>query len=303
MKLMSRLICCARVSWLGLSMLLGAGAQTAWANTEPVQGKDPGQVLFQRHGCANCHGADGATTVSRYVPVLKGKSADYIVSNALAIFRGERKQATAQLMHKQFCSERTDSGECKDAPPLDDIKAIANWLDSGKSVQADKTTPYNLYYTSREAYEVVTKNPKETLFVDIRTPAEIAFVGIPKQVDASIPYLIVSDWTAWDDKRKTVKLEASHSFLKNIEEVLNRKGLSKESRIILICRSGDRSAKAAGLLYLAGYKQVYSVTEGFEGDMAKDGPRKGERVVNGWKNNELPWTYTLDQSKLFWGDI
>jgi rhodanese-related sulfurtransferase/cytochrome c553 len=302
MKQISHLIGQLRFPCLGLSMLLGIIAPT-WANPESGQGKDPGQVLFQKHGCANCHGADGATTVSRYVPVLKGKSAEYITENALAIFRGERKQATAQLMHKQFCSERTDSGECKDAPPLDDLKAIANWLDSGKSIGPEKTTPYNLYYTSREAYEVVTKSAKETLLVDVRTPAEVTFIGLPKQADASIPYLFVSDWMAWDDKRKTVKLEANSYFLKSIEEALSRKGLNKESRIILICRSGDRSAKAANLLYLAGFKQIYSVTDGFEGDTAKDGPRKGERVVNGWKNNELPWTYVLDQSKLFWRDI
>jgi rhodanese-related sulfurtransferase/cytochrome c553 len=296
-------ICRVTVSVLWLSLLAGASAELAWANPDTVQEKNPGQILFQRYGCANCHGADGAATVSRYVPILKGKSADYITENALAIFRGERKQATAQIMHRQFCSEKTDSGECKDAPPLQDIKTIANWLDSGKSVATEKTTPFSLYYTSREAYEVVAKGAKETLFIDVRTPAEITFVGIPKQVDASIPYMVIADWAAWDDKRKTVKLESNGHFLKNIEEALTRKGLTKDSRIILICRSGDRSAKAANLLYLAGYKQVYSVIDGFEGDSAKDGPRKGERVVNGWKNNELPWTYVLEQSKLLWRDI
>jgi hypothetical protein len=35
-----------------------------------------------------------------------------------------------------------------------------------------------------------------------------------------------------------------------------------------------------------------------EGDMAKEGPNKGRRAVNGWKNNGLPWSYDLDKSKL-----
>jgi hypothetical protein len=38
---------------------------------------------------------------------------------------------------------------------------------------------------------------------------------------------------------------------------------------------------------------------GFEGDKAKDGPQKGMRVVNGWKNDGLPWTYKLVASKMY----
>ena len=69
--------------------------------------------------------------------------------------------------------------------------------------------------------------------------------------------------------------------------------------MILICRSGDRSARAADLLAKAGYTRVYSITEGFEGDAAKDGPKAGQRVVNGWKNAGLPWTYALDRQKMY----
>ncbi|WP_295888318.1 hypothetical protein [uncultured Thiohalocapsa sp.] len=35
-------------------------------------------------------------------------------------------------------------------------------------------------------------------------------------------------------------------------------------------------------------------------DKAKAGPRKGERVVNGWKNAGLPWTYKLDKAAMYW---
>ena len=70
-------------------------------------------------------------------------------------------------------------------------------------------------------------------------------------------------------------------------------------RVILICRSGDRSARAADLLANAGYTQVYSITDGFEGDAAKDGPQAGQRIVNGWKNAGLPWTYKLEKQKMY----
>jgi hypothetical protein len=59
----------------------------------------------------------------------------------------------------------------------------------------------------------------------------------------------------------------------------------------LICRSGDRSAAASHLLAEAGFKNVYSVVDGFEGDLATDGPKAGQRAVNGWKNAGLPWSY------------
>lgn len=66
-----------------------------------------------------------------------------------------------------------------------------------------------------------------------------------------------------------------------------------------MCRSGDRSAKAADLLAKSGYTNVWSAIEGFEGDKAKDGPNKGKLTVNGWKNANLPWTYELDKTKAF----
>ena len=40
-------------------------------------------------------------------------------------------------------------------------------------------------------------------------------------------------------------------------------------------------------------------TDGFEGDKAKSGPQKGQRVVNGWKNSNLSWSYKLKPSKLY----
>jgi len=42
---------------------------------------------------------------------------------------------------------------------------------------------------------------------------------------------------------------------------------------------------------------VYTVVDGFEGDVAKEGPNAGKRVVNGWKNAGLPWSYRLEKEK------
>jgi rhodanese-related sulfurtransferase len=80
---------------------------------------------------------------------------------------------------------------------------------------------------------------------------------------------------------------------------LSEKKLDSDSTVVLICRSGDRSAAAANLLAEAGFKRVYSVVDGVEGDLAKDGPKAGQRIVNGWKNAGLPWSYTLEKKKMY----
>jgi len=66
--------------------------------------------------------------------------------------------------------------------------------------------------------------------------------------------------------------------------------------ILVICRSGQRSGPAVNLLAVAGFKKVYSVVDGVEGDKVKDPENvfHGKRMKNGWKNSGLPWTYQLD---------
>jgi rhodanese-related sulfurtransferase len=68
-----------------------------------------------------------------------------------------------------------------------------------------------------------------------------------------------------------------------------------------MCRSGSRSAKAANLLAKAGYKKVYNIYDGFEGDKVKDTSSyfKGKRMVNGWKNSGNPWSYKGDETLIY----
>ena len=73
--------------------------------------------------------------------------------------------------------------------------------------------------------------------------------------------------------------------------------MGKDDTIVLICRSGKRSAKAASLMAKAGYTNVYHLVDGYEGDKANEGPSKGQRVVNGWKSAGLPWSYKLQKEQ------
>jgi rhodanese-related sulfurtransferase len=162
-----------------------------------------------------------------------------------------------------------------------------------------KKSKIGLYLTPQQAYDMKKKDPKGVAFFDIRTRAEAMYVGWPGDADALVPYVehaeIMSDW---DDKRGSYKLDPNSDFVPEMDRRLKAMGLGKDATIILMCRSGDRSAKAQDLLLQSGFTKVYGVAEGFEGDMGKEGPNTGRRAVNGWKNAGLPWSTQLEKAKM-----
>jgi rhodanese-related sulfurtransferase len=77
-------------------------------------------------------------------------------------------------------------------------------------------------------------------------------------------------------------------------------GIDKSAPIILMCRSGGtRGAPSAKALQGLGFKSVYVVTDGFEGEKNKSNPDSPQRNVNGWKNSDLPWGYQLNPDKIY----
>lgn len=178
--------------------------------------------------------------------------------------------------------------------------AFADTFDSSK-LPAAKQTLSREYLSAQDAYAMKTASPDKVLFIDVRTPAETEYVGIADQVDANIPYM-QDDYTTWDDAKKRFLMSPNSGFTMQVDEALKARHLARSAPIILICRSGDRSAAAANLLTKSGFTKVYSVYEGFEGDMGKEGASKGRRTVNGWKNAGLPWGYSLDKTRVYLGD-
>ena len=163
-----------------------------------------------------------------------------------------------------------------------------------------KRSKLALYLTPQQAYDMKKKDPKSVALFDIRTRSEAIYVGMAKDADALVPFVEHPEiWSDWDDKRHMYKLEPNQDFMPELERRLKAMGLGKDATIILLCRSGDRSSKAADRLQMAGYTKVYSVAEGFEGDTAKGGAQDGQRVVNGWKNAGLPWTYKVDKARMY----
>jgi len=168
----------------------------------------------------------------------------------------------------------------------------------GADVPKKKQTTLGLYMSAKEAYDHMQAQGDKALFLDVRSHAEVNFLGMPTVADANIPYMQLSEWNAFDDKKQSYVMDVNSEFANQVERRLQAKGLGKDDTIIVLCRSGSRSAKAADLLAKLGYTRVYSVLEGYEGDKAKEGPHAGQRVVNGWRNQGLPWTYKLERNKM-----
>jgi rhodanese-related sulfurtransferase len=166
------------------------------------------------------------------------------------------------------------------------------------TVPAPKQTISKNYLTAKEAAAMKQELGSKSLLIDVRTQAEIEYVGIADSVDANIPYM-TDDYSAWDDKKARYMMAPNSGFLTKMSDAAAKNGLDKNSPVIVICRSGDRSSRAADLLTNSGYTKVYSVVDGFEGDIAKDGDNKGKRAVNGWKNAGLPWSYNLVKNKMY----
>jgi len=175
--------------------------------------------------------------------------------------------------------------------------AMAGAVDPA-TVPPPKQTISKNYLSSKEAAAMKESLGAKALMVDVRTQAELEYVGIADPVDLNVPYMM-DDYSEWDDKKSRYMMAANSGFLSTISDNFKNSNLSKDDVVIVICRSGDRSASAANLLTNAGYTKVYSVVDGFEGDMAKEGVDKGRRTINGWKNAGLPWSYLLIKSKMY----
>ncbi len=120
----------------------------------------------------------------------------------------------------------------------------------------------------------------DTYLIDVRTVAEYVYVGHPEMA-YNIPLVF------WDERN--LQTVANESFVEDF-----RARFKPGDTLILICRSGRRSAHARRMLRRAGFQKVFNVKEGFEGK--KD--QRGHRTIDGWKNEGLPYTYQLDPALL-----
>lgn len=161
-----------------------------------------------------------------------------------------------------------------------------------------KQTVLGLYVTAKEAYAMWHINKDTVKILDVRTPEEYIFVGhAPMAYNIPIKFLKrVDNKPVLDAEKKKPAMELNPHF---VEEV--KKNFKESDTILVHCRSGARSASATNLLADAGFKKVYNIIDGFEGDKIHDENSyfNGKRMKNGWKNAGAPWTYKLNPDLMY----
>ena len=163
-----------------------------------------------------------------------------------------------------------------------------------ESLPKGKQTVVGLYLTAKQAFELWQASPDKVRIIDVRTPEEFIFVGHP---DMALNIPVATQSYVWDAKKGKFPMEIQTNFVSRVSRVA-----MPEDTLLVMCRSGGRSAMAVNMLAEAGFRNVYNIVDGMEGDEVEDPDSvfQGQRLVNGWKNSGCPWTYksTPDQMLL-----
>jgi rhodanese-related sulfurtransferase len=159
-------------------------------------------------------------------------------------------------------------------------------------VPKGKQTVLTLYVTAKEAYEKWKADPEKVKILDVRTPEEFLFVGHPAMA-WKIP--VAAQTYEWDAAKGQFPMKLLPDFVARVNDVAK-----PDDTILVMCRSGGRSAMAVNLLAQAGYRHVYNIIDGMEGDTVEDPASVflGQRLKNGWKHSGCPWTYKLTPERM-----
>ena len=163
---------------------------------------------------------------------------------------------------------------------------------STHQVLEEKLTSLGLYVTALEAYEMWKADPERIKVLDVRTFEEYVLIG-HAEMAVNVPLAFPS--YKWDAAKGNYSVVVNADFISHVKE-----RFGPDDTILVMCRSGGRSAMAVNALAKAGFTKVHNIIDGFEGDKVED-PESvyhGMRMRNGWKNS-APWSYQLDP-KLVW---
>lgn len=130
--------------------------------------------------------------------------------------------------------------------------------------------------TPEQAWKMLEDDPR-ALLIDVRSNMEFLFVGHPKGA-IHVSWIDEPEWTI----NPHFAVEVRKVLLGGVSCV----DASGCAPILLICRSGKRSLEAGKVLLQQGFKEVYNVQGGFEGDLDETHRRS---TVNGWRFHGLPW--------------
>jgi rhodanese-related sulfurtransferase len=105
--------------------------------------------------------------------------------------------------------------------------------------------------------------------VDVRSRAELELVG-------RVPQATHIEWAFYPG------MVANAEFAEQLQALID-----KNQTIIFMCRTGVRSHNAAMVAQQLGYRNVFNMLEGFEGEA---NAFKQRTLINGWKHAGLPWS-------------
>ena len=150
-------------------------------------------------------------------------------------------------------------------------------MGSDRSVRVGEVLP-------DEAWRLLHDAGSECRLVDVRSRAEWKFVGVPDLGELNDEPILV-EWASFPDMSVNARFVA---------EVMDALGGDRPRRLLFLCRSGQRSlraaqAVAAHLSAEGAACDCLNVAEGFEGDLDREGHRGRD---NGWKVRGLAWRQT-----------
>ncbi len=167
---------------------------------------------------------------------------------------------------------------------------------------------------SIEAYDMLNTVP-DTYLIDIRSREEYQLVGHPFKA-YNFPYMFLTSRFVKEGEKP------GYSFLKNkafTEQI--GKEFKRTDNLLIMDRDGIRSAPAAKELVGAGFRNVFDVFDGFEGQEFPyfEDPNQNKfhrqlarryklpefehRRHYGWQWWGLPWTYEMDPKYIYPPDL
>jgi rhodanese-related sulfurtransferase len=119
--------------------------------------------------------------------------------------------------------------------------------------------------TPPEAWQLMQSGA--AALIDVRTAPEYKFVG-------RVPHSVNVEWHGEDPLPRA-------QFIESLRRVAD-----PDVPLLFLCRSAVRSDAAAAAATEAGFRRVYNVLEGFEGQ--RDAAQQRGHI-NGWRRAGLPW--------------
>ncbi len=134
--------------------------------------------------------------------------------------------------------------------------------------------PTAIDVTPQEAWDILRADPAAQL-IDVRTPPEWTFVGVPNLREAGKTLATLS----W---RTFPAFALNPDFVARLAAVFPE----KNAPLFFLCRTGGRSLDAAHAMRAEGYSACFNIGGGFEGELDQHQHRGGK---SGWKAASLPW--------------